>query len=88
MAFGLRGSRWIPSLLRTVASIYWFAFQTIARALGITAVARQLWDVSLNLALVSVVFAIFQVLVATVGYGSLKVLSRVAFPLKLAITRT
>lgn len=86
MAFGLRGSKWIPSVLRTIASIYWFAFQTIAGALGITAVVRELFDVSLNLALVSVVFAVLQVLVATVGYGSLKVLSRIAFPAKLAIT--
>jgi NCS1 nucleoside transporter family len=86
MTYGIRGSRWIPSLLRTVASIYWFAFQTIAGALGITAVIRQLFGVQASLTLVSVVFAVFQVLVATVGYGSLKALSRVAFPLKLVIT--
>jgi NCS1 nucleoside transporter family len=86
MAYGIRGSRWVPSLLRTVASIYWFAFQTIAGALGITAVVRQLFDVQLSLQLVSVVFAVFQVLVATVGYGSLKLLSRIAFPVKLVIT--
>ncbi len=86
MAYGLWGSKWVPSVLRTLASIYWFAFQTIAGALGITAVVRQLFDVDLSLVLVSVVFAIFQVLVATVGYGSLKVLSRWAFPIKLIIT--
>lgn len=85
MAYGLRGS-WLPSLLRTVASVYWFAFQTIAGALGITAVVRQLFHVALNVALVSVAFAVFQVLVATVGYNSLKVLARFAFPIKLGIT--
>jgi NCS1 nucleoside transporter family len=86
MAYGLRGSKWIPSLVRTVASIYWFAFQTIAGALGITAVVRELWGVQLSVSLVSVVFAVLQVLVATVGYNSLKVLSRFAFPVKLIIT--
>jgi NCS1 nucleoside transporter family len=86
MSFGLRGSKWLPSLLRTVASVYWFAFQTIAGALGITAVARELFGVQLSVALVSLVFAVFQVLVATVGYSSLKVLSRFAFPVKLLIT--
>lgn len=85
MAFGIRGS-WVPSLLRTMASVYWFAFQTIAGALGITAVVRELMGINLNIAMVSLVFAVFQVLVATVGYGSLKVLSRVAFPVKLIIT--
>lgn len=86
MAFGIRGSKWVASLVRVLASIYWFAFQTIAGALAITSVIRQLFGVHASVPLVSVIFAVFQVLVATVGYGSLKVLSRFAFPVKLAIT--
>jgi hypothetical protein len=31
-------SKWVTSLLRTVASIYWFAFQTLAGAPAIVAV--------------------------------------------------
>ncbi|HET6873079.1 MAG TPA: cytosine permease, partial [Sporolactobacillaceae bacterium] len=38
MAYGILGSKWVPSLLRTASSIYWFAFQTISGALGISAV--------------------------------------------------
>src|ERR1700727_2496767 len=30
MTFGLRGAKYVPSLLRTIASTYWFAFQTVA----------------------------------------------------------
>jgi cytosine/uracil/thiamine/allantoin permease len=33
--FGIRGAKWIPSLLRVLASTYWFAFQTIAGSLVI-----------------------------------------------------
>src|SRR5699024_7509105 len=41
--FGIRGS-WITSGLRVVSSIYWFAFQTISGALGLTAVLKVLFD--------------------------------------------
>ncbi|MEO3868813.1 cytosine permease [Nonomuraea sp. B12E4] len=86
MAYGLRGSRWLPSVVRTISSVFWFAFQTIAGALAIISVVEQLWGVRLPVQAVSVVFAVFQVLVATVGYGPLKLLSRFAFPLKIVIT--
>lgn len=85
-AFGIRGAKVAPSILRTISSIYWFAFQTIAGALGIVAVLHQMTGGNYNLALVSVLFAIAQVLIATIGYNSLKYLSRVAFFSKIAIT--
>jgi NCS1 nucleoside transporter family len=85
-AFGLRGAKIGPSILRTISSIYWFAFQTIAGALGIVAVLHQMTGRDFNLAVVSVVFAMAQVLVAAIGYNSLKHLSRVAFFSKIAIT--
>lgn len=86
MAYGIRGAKWVPSVLRTASSIYWFAFQTIAGALGISAVLQQITGHPANLVIVSLVFAIFQVFIATVGYQSLKVLSRFAFVLKIAFT--
>lgn len=86
MAYGIRGSKWVPSLLRTVSSVYWFAFQTISGALGIMAVLQALFHHSVSLVVVSLVFAVFQVFIATVGYNSLKVLSRYAFVLKIVFT--
>jgi NCS1 nucleoside transporter family len=86
MAYGIRGSKWVPSLIRTLSSIYWFAFQTISGALGITAVLKSLLGYEVNLVVVSLIFAIFQVFIATFGYNSLKILSRFAFPLKILFT--
>jgi NCS1 nucleoside transporter family len=85
-AFGIRGAKIGPSILRTISSIYWFSFQTIAGALGIVAVLHAMTGHDYNLALVSVVFAVAQVLIATIGYDLLKSLSRVAFFSKLFIT--
>ena len=85
MAFGVRGSQWIVSLLRTISSVYWFAFQTLAGALGIIAVLNAWFGVEFSLITVSLVFAVLQVSVALVGYEYVKHLSRVAFPLKLVI---
>jgi nucleobase:cation symporter-1, NCS1 family len=85
MSYGIRGAKWIPSAVRTVSSIYWFAFQTLAGALGIVAVLNAWLGVKFSLITVSLVFAILQVAVALVGYDTLKNLSRVAFPVKIVI---
>jgi NCS1 nucleoside transporter family len=85
-AFGLRGAKLVPSLMHTISAIYWFSFQTISGALGIVAVLHQLTGHDYNLALVSVLFGVAQVLIATIGYDSLKHLSRIAFVSKMAIT--
>ncbi|MHB1683903.1 MAG: cytosine permease [Bacilli bacterium] len=86
MAYGIRGSKWVPSVLRMASSVYWFAFQTISGALGLTAVLQAIFHHPVNLVMVSLIFAVFQVLIATVGYHSLKVLSRYAFILKIVFT--
>jgi nucleobase:cation symporter-1, NCS1 family len=83
--YGLRGSKVIPSLLRSIASCYWFAFQTVIGATAICAVLEKLTGTSFSLILVSVLFGIVQAIVAIVGYDSLKALSRVALPVKLAM---
>ena len=81
--YGLRGSKMIPSFLRSIASCYWFAFQTVIGATAICAVLNKLTGTQYSLILVSVIFGIIQALVAIVGYESLKQLSRVALPVKL-----
>ncbi|MBV8578158.1 MAG: cytosine permease [Acetobacteraceae bacterium] len=85
MAFGLRGAKWVTSVLRTIASIYWFAFQTLAGALAIVAVLDKWLGGHFSLISVSLVFAALQVVVAVVGYNSLKLLSRFALPIKIVI---
>lgn len=85
MAFGVRGSQWTVSVLRTISSVYWFAFQTLAGALGIIAVLNAWFGIKFSLIAVSLVFAVLQVTVALFGYEYVKHLSRVAFPLKIVI---
>lgn len=85
MAYGLRGAKWIPSLIRTFASIYWFAFQTVAGSLALIAVLERWTSHHYSLVTVSLLFALLQALVAIVGYDSLKQLSRAALPLKIGI---
>ena len=83
--YGLRGSKLIPSFLRSIASCYWFAFQTVIGATAIVAVLNKLTGVSYSLIWVSVGFGLLQAFVAIVGYDSLKTLSRIALPVKIAI---
>ena len=83
--FGLRGAKAIPSLLRSLASVYWFAFQTFAGASAIVAIIAKAAGVTYPLVWVSLVFGIVQACVAMVGYGSLKALSRIALPIKVVV---
>jgi len=83
--YGLRGSKLIPSFLRSIASCYWFAFQTVIGATAIVAVLNKLTGGSYSLIWISVGFGLLQALVAIVGYDSLKTLSRIALPVKIAI---
>jgi NCS1 nucleoside transporter family len=85
IVFGVRGAKWLSSLLRTLASIFWFAFQTLAGAMALVTVLDKWLGGHFSLIWVSVIFAALQVLVATVGYNSLKLLSRFALPVKLVI---
>src|ERR1700727_2653392 len=43
MVFGIRGAKWLPSVMRTIASVYWFAVQTIVGATVIVAIRHQ-WE--------------------------------------------
>jgi nucleobase:cation symporter-1, NCS1 family len=85
MAYGIRGAKWIPSFIRTFASIYWFAFQTLAGSIALIAVLERWTGDKYSLVTVSLIFALLQAVVALVGYDSLKHLSRIALPFKLAI---
>ncbi len=85
MAYGLRGAKWVPSFLRTIASTYWFAYQTVAGSLAVVAILDRWTGTSHSLVAISVGFAVLQAVVAIIGYDSLKNLSRMALPLKIVI---
>jgi nucleobase:cation symporter-1, NCS1 family len=85
MVYGLRGAKWIPSFLRTIASTYWFAYQTVAGSLAVVAILDRWTGTPHSLVVVSVAFAVLQAIVALIGYDSLKHLSRVALPFKILI---
>src|SRR5215468_1758227 len=85
MVYGLRGSKWVPSFLRTIASTYWFAYQTVAGSLAVVAILDRWTGTPHSLVAVSITFAILQAIVAIIGYDSLKHLSRMALPFKIVI---
>ena len=85
MVYGLRGAKWVPSFLRTIASTYWFAYQTVAGSLGVVAILDRWTGTPHSLIAVSITFAVLQAVVAIIGYDSLKHLSRIALPFKIVI---
>ena len=85
MVYGLRGAKWVPSFLRTIASTYWFAYQTVAGSLAVVAILDRWTGTPHSLVTVSVIFAVLQAIVAIIGYDSLKHLSRIALPFKILI---
>src|SRR5579871_1920550 len=72
-------------LLGTIASTYWFAYQTMAGALAVVAILDRWTGTAHSLVMVSVIFAVLQAVVAIIGYDSLKHLSRMALPFKIVI---
>jgi NCS1 family nucleobase:cation symporter-1 len=85
VVYGLRGAKLIPSPLRVIVSIYWFSFQTLVGASAIVAVLAKMTGITYSLVWVSVIFGLIQACVAVIGFGSLKVLARVALPIKVVV---
>jgi len=83
MVFGIRGAKWLPSTMRTIASTYWFAVQTVIAASVLVAVVRQTTGRAISVAWIGLALAAFQVALALFGYTWLKVLSRFGMPVKL-----
>ncbi len=85
ITFGISGAKWVPSPLRVLASVYWFAFQTVAGSMVIANALDRVFGGRHSLLVIGLVFGLAQTAVAIFGYGSLKILSRFAFPLKVGI---
>ena len=83
MVFGMRGAKWMPSLLRAIASTYWFAVQTIVGATVIANVLDRWRGGSHSVVITGLFFAVIQVCFALIGYDWLRWLSRISFPVKI-----
>src|SRR5258708_40285355 len=57
MVYGLRGAKWVPSFLRTIASTYWFAYQTVAGSLPVLAIPHPWTGNPPSLFTLTVIFA-------------------------------
>jgi nucleobase:cation symporter-1, NCS1 family len=84
MVFGIRGAKWLPSIMRTIASAYWFAMQTIVGATVIVAIRHQYNGGSYSVVRTGMVLAALQVFFALIGYNWLKLISRFGLPVKVA----
>jgi purine-cytosine permease-like protein len=84
MVFGIRGAKWLPSVMRTIASAYWFSVQTIVGATVIVAIAHQWTGRNYSVVRTGMVLAALQVLIALIGYEWLKLISRFSLPVKVA----
>ncbi len=76
MVFGIQGAKWLPSIMRTIASAYWFAMQTIVGATVFVAIAHQWTGRHHSVVRAGLILASVQVLLALVGYQWLKLISR------------
>jgi nucleobase:cation symporter-1, NCS1 family len=84
MVFGIQGAKWLPSVMRTMASAYWFAMQTIVGATVIVAIRHQWTGRSYSVIWTGMVLAALQVFFALIGYNWLKLISRFGLPIKVA----
>src|ERR1700723_1231517 len=84
MVFGIQGAKWLPSIMRTIASGYWFAMQTIVGATVFVAIAHQWTGRHYSVVRAGLILARVQVVLALVGYQWLKMISRFTLPVKVA----
>src|ERR1700743_2589752 len=84
MVFGIRGAKWLPSVMRTIASAYWFAVQTIVGATVIVAIRHQWTGGHYSVVRTGLFLGAVQWGLALCGYHWLKVISRFGLPVKVA----
>lgn len=83
---GYWGSRIVTSPLRVIASVYWFAAQTLGGALAIAALLQSMTGQTYSFVAIAVIFAIVQSVLAIVGFDALKYFVRVVLPLMLLLS--
>lgn len=83
---GIRGARFITSPLRVIASIYWFAAQTLGSSLALVAIIKAFSGFQVNFLLTALFFAIIQSILAVIGFDAMKYFVRVVLPFMLGLT--
>ena len=83
---GFWGARTLSSPYRVIAATYWFAAQALAGALGIQAVVEAMTGDHLPLVPIALCLALFQALLAVLGFDVMRFVLRVVLPLSLAFT--
>lgn len=86
--FGIVGTKLLISVLRMLTGCYWFAFQTLAAALGIQSVLGVLTGRTFDLLAISLALALLQTTFALFGFGVMKQAGRIVLPLMLFVAGT
>ena len=81
--FGFWGARGLTSPYRIVATVYWFAAQALAAAIGVRAIVEALADYDLGLVPASLVIAAIGAVLAAIGFDALRYFVRIVLPLTL-----
>jgi cytosine permease len=79
--FGQLGARGLTSPYRMVATMYWFAAQALAAAIGFRALVEALTGRELGLVPVSVGVGAVAALLAIVGFDAMRLFARVVLPM-------
>ena len=82
--FGFWGGRLLTSPYRITATIYWFAAQALAAAIGVRALVRALADYDLGLVPTALAIAAIGAVLAALGFDALRYFVRVVLPLAVA----
>ena len=86
--FGIGGTKLLVSVLRMLTGCYWFAFQTLAAALGIQGVLGVLAGRTFDLLAISFALALVQTTFALFGFEVMRQAGRVVLPLMLFVAAT
>lgn len=81
--FGFWGARGLTSPYRIVATVYWFAAQALAAAIGVRELVRAMTDYDMGLVPASLVIAAIGAVLAAIGFDALRYFVRVVLPLTL-----
>jgi len=81
--FGTLGAGLVVSSIRWLTIVYWFAFQEIATAMGISAILNTWLGWDINTLALTLALALFHIIFAVVGFHALQRLSRLFWPLSV-----
>lgn len=78
---GIKGAKYISSPMRAIASIYWFAVQTIGGSLVIQVIFQKLGGITIPLLPISLFLSIFMSVLAIVGFEAVRNMTKYCLPI-------